>query len=71
MFCVKGIGKDHAKFSPVGEYALNLHMLLEVCVCVHIVCVCVWLAEEGGGDGERKREAKRHPFCMIPSLSAH
>ena len=47
------------------------HAAGSVCLCAYCLCVCVWLAEEGGGDGERKREAKRHPFCMIPSLSAH
>jgi DNA-directed RNA polymerase alpha subunit len=24
LFCVKGIGKDHAKFSPVGKYSMVL-----------------------------------------------
>ena len=29
MVCVKGIGKDHAKFSPVGE-PNSLHLTLDV-----------------------------------------
>ena len=36
LHCVKGIGQDHAKFSPVGK---NLVCVLCVCACVCVVCV--------------------------------
>lgn len=27
LYAVKGVGKDHAKFSPVGEYSMDIVML--------------------------------------------
>ena len=46
LHCVKGIGQDHAKFSPVGKSLVCVY----VCVCVRVracvhacvrVCTCV------------------------------
>ena len=38
LHCVKGIGQDHAKFSPVGE-CVSMYM----CLCVCCACACVFV----------------------------
>lgn len=41
LHCVKGIGQDHAKFSPVGESCLltnNAKVYVSVCLCVCHQC---------------------------------
>ena len=42
LHCVKGIGQDHAKFSPVGKSLVYVCVRVRVCACVRMcVCVCV------------------------------
>ena len=42
LHCVKGIGQDHAKFSPVGKSLVCVCVRVRVCACVRVcMCVCV------------------------------
>lgn len=48
LHCVKGIGQDHAKFSPVGKSFVTGHQFSVVCVhaCTDVcasACMCVSL----------------------------
>ena len=58
---MKGIGKDHAKFSPVGEYSdmMDLHAVIKLCVCV---CVC------GGGYQEKMERERGMSLCTVVSF---
>lgn len=35
LHCVKGIGQDHAKFSPVGKSLVD--------TCVYVLYICVFM----------------------------
>ena len=42
LHCVKGIGQDHAKFSPVGKSLVHtcvylLYVCMYVCMCMHML----------------------------------
>ena len=77
MHCEKGIGKDHAKFSPVATATYRLLPLIEILKPIpeplipkFIACFPEGVMEQGGENGVRvvdarkdtvSREVLRHP----------